>query len=139
MSEERMRILNMIAQGKITPEEGEQLLEALKSEEVPRPQTTLAESLEKKFFYVLVEPKGEENKERVSVKIPFALLKAGLNISGLIPKEAQEKINTAMSEKGVSFDLNSLKPENIQELLGALEQLTVDVESDDATVKVYCR
>ena len=139
MTEERLRILNMIAQGKITPEEGEKLLAALQAEETAVPAAGLMEGLEKKFFHVQIEPKGEKNTDRVSVKIPFALLKAGLNITGLIPKDAQEKINTAMADKGISFDLNSLKPENVQELLGALEQLTVDVESDDATIKVYCR
>ncbi len=138
--EEKMRILNMVSEGKITPEEAEKLLGALDSQITPgEPPTSLTGSLESKFLYVQVEPKEEGNSERVSVKVPFALLKAGLNITGLIPEEAQEKLNSSMQEKGLNFNWSDLNKDNIQELLSALEQLTVDVDSDDSTVKVYCK
>ena len=44
-----------------------------------------------------------------------------------------------MKEKGMNFDLNSLNPENVQEIMTALEELTVDIDTDDSTIQVFCR
>ncbi len=141
MADDKMKILNMLAEGKISAEEAEKLLNAVEKTEEPAGTGTadLLSSLESKFLYVQVDPKDGKSSERVSVKVPFALLKAGLNIMGLIPEDVQDKINTSMADKGMNFNLNDIKPENVQDILTALEQLTVDVDSDDSTVKVYCR
>jgi len=140
MGEERLRILQMLSDGKINPEEAERLITATEQQ---RPQSDVSTAvnamIEGKFLYVLVEPKEGRSSERVSVKVPFALLKAGLNIAGLIPKEAQDKINSSMQEKGMSFNLQDFKPENIKELMDSLEQLSVDIDADDSTVKVFCK
>lgn len=136
MSEQHTRILTMLSEGKITVEQAESLLAAVDEHaniERSAPVT------DQKFLYVEVEPKEGKASERVSVKIPFALLKAGLNIAGLIPADARTKIEQSMHEKGLSFDLNQLNSENLEELLTALELLKVDVDSDDATIQVFCR
>ncbi|MDC7240773.1 MAG: hypothetical protein PQJ50_10475 [Spirochaetales bacterium] len=141
MVDDKMKILNMLAEGKISAQEAEKLLSAVDKAREPEGSggTDLISSLESKFLYVQVEPKGDESSERVSVKIPFALLKAGLNIMGLIPEDVQETIQNTMNEKGMSFNLKDIKPENAQSFLTALEQLSIDVDADDSTVKVYCR
>jgi len=135
-----MRILNMLSEGKISPDEAEKLLAALEAEmnpvQSPPPQTG---ALESKFLYVQVEPKDGKSSDRVSVKVPFGLVKAGLNIAGLIPEEAQEQINNSMGEKGFSFNLKDISKDNIDEILAALEQFTVDVDTEEATVQVYCK
>ena len=140
MSDETKKILTMLADGKITTEEAEKLLNAVeKNEEKINTDQEKTRSSGCKFLYVQVEPKEGKSSDRVSVKVPFALLKAGLNIVGLIPAEAQEKINTSLADKGMSFNLNDIKPENLQEILTALEDLTVDIDDDDSTVKVFCK
>ena len=140
MAEEKSRILNMLSEGKISPEEAEKLLDAVDETRKEEPSAAGAsELLEGKYLYVRVDPKEGKTAEKVSVRVPFALLKAGLNIAGLIPAEAQEKINDSMEEKGLNFDLSSFKPENIREIMTALEELSVDIETEDSTVKVYCK
>ena len=141
MAEEKMRILNMLSEGKVTPEEAEKLLGAIENQNTA-PEgngVSLLDSMENKNLYVQVDPKDGKSSDKVSVKVPFALLKAGLNIAGLIPKEAQDKINSSMSEKGINFDINNIAPENIQELMTALEEFSVDIDTEESTVKVYCR
>jgi len=140
MTEERMRILTMLSEGKITPEEAEKLLSAVEKQTPPSGSgKSLLDSMENKNFYVQVEPKEGKSSEKVSVKVPFALLKAGLNIAGLIPKDAQDKINSTMSEKGINFNLNDLSQDNITDIMSALEDLTIDVDTDDAKIQVYCK
>jgi hypothetical protein len=140
MAEEKMRILKMLSEGKISPEEAEKLLNAVETDAVASGSgKSLRGSWDNKYLYVQVEPKEGKNAERVSVKVPFALMKAGLNIAGLIPQDAQDKIQSSMQDKGIKFDLNNLDQANIQEMMTALEELTVDIDTDDSTIQVYCK
>ena len=93
MAEEKMRILKMLSEGKITPEEAEKLLNAVEKQtgSTGNSGKTLLESMENKYLYVQVDPKEGKTSERVSVKVPFALLKAGLNIAGLIPRKPRKR------------------------------------------------
>jgi len=72
------------------------------------------------------------------VKVPMALLKAGLNISKLIPSEAQDSIRESMQSKGIAFDFASLDGENIDEIFEALKEMSIDVETEETTVRVFC-
>jgi hypothetical protein len=51
---------------------------------------------------------------------------------------AQEEIDKAMHAKGMPFSVGDLKPEQIDDLLEALKEMTVDVDAPDATVRVFC-
>jgi hypothetical protein len=44
-----------------------------------------------------------------------------------------------MEEKGFSFDFSDMSPESIREIMAALEELTVDIDTDDATIQVFCK
>ena len=141
MSEERMRVLHMLAEGKITAEEAEKLLQALEGEPKVNETTPWKQSMDVKgkYLYVQVEPKEGKSSERVSVKVPLALVKAGLNISKLIPVEAQDKIQSSMQESGIPFKLSDIDAQNFDEIIEALEQMSIDVDTDESTVKVFCR
>ena len=66
-----------------------------------------------KFMYVkVVSVKGDN----VNVKIPLNLVRAGLKLTSLIPQPGADQINKTMAEKGMSFDLNNFKPEDLDEL-----------------------
>ncbi len=142
MNEERLKVLNMIAEGKISVEEGGKLLDALdKNEAKTDTSEDLIETVKKagiNYLYVDINPKNESAKEKVHVKVPLALVRAGVNIASMLPGDVQEKVNSAMDEKGMSFDLSSIKPENIEELIQALEEMEVNIDSEDHAVRVYC-
>ena len=145
MSDERSRILNMLADGKITADEAERLLDALDSRaaaaesEAPGPSVKgdpapLIAALPK-FLYVKVD---SENGDMVDVKIPVALVRSGLKLTSLIPAQAMDQINDSMSEHGVTVDFSNLKPEDIDELVEALREMEINVDAQNGdTVRVY--
>ncbi len=141
MNEERMRILQMLSEGKLTPDDAEKLLQALevkpRESEVVNPNRTM--DVKGKYLFVQVDPKEGKSSERVSVKVPLALVKAGLNITKLIPVEAQDKIQSSIHESGIPFNLSDIDPQNYEEIMEALEQMSIDVDTDESTVKVFCR
>ena len=143
MGEDRKRILGMLAEGKITTAEADTLLEALESSAeapaaAPAPSsdwpTGPAANGTPKFMYVKVT-----GKDTVDVKIPLALLRTGLKLTSLIPKQAMDQINESMGEQGMSIDFNNLKPQDIEELITSLREMEVNVHSSEGDdVRVFC-
>ena len=79
------------------------------------------------------------NNDKVDVKVPLALLRTGLKLTSLIPPQAMEQINTSMSEAGMSFDLNNIKPEDIEDIIESLREMEVNVNAANGdTIRVFC-
>lgn len=145
MNEERRRILEMLSAGKITTEEADRLLAALGSQQVGGSAAATSESAVKtapKYLRVMVEDHRKEGTGKgptqVNVRVPMRLLRAGVRLAGLIPQSALNQANEAMHEKGVLLDLGQIKPENLEELVNELRDLTVDVDDNGTKVKVFC-
>jgi len=135
MSEERKRILKMLADGAISPDEAEDLLEALAKGGGRQPQV-IKDIKNIKYIYVKVLSSQNDN---VDVRVPLGLIRAGMRLTTLIPPQAIEHINSTMREKGMSFDLNNIKPDDIEELIKNLADMEVNVKSKNGdTVRVYC-
>lgn len=147
MSEDRKRILAMLAEGKITADEADLLLDSLgmpATEAAPAPEPSpsadwptgpSATGGTPKFLYVKVTG----GKDKVDVKVPLSVLRAGLKLTSLIPPQAMDQINESMGEHGMSLDFNNLKPEDIEELITSLREMEINVHSEDGEhVKVFC-
>ena len=137
MSEERRKILEMLADGKLKVDEAERLLAALAGNSESAPHDTQSKT-KPKYLRVLVEP-ASDNKtgDRVNIRVPLNLIRAGLKWASFIPQHAQGKVNEALQEKGIQMDINKLKPEDLEELVLNLNDLQVEVEGNE-TVKVFC-
>jgi SHOCT-like domain len=138
MSQERTRILDLLASGKITVEEATRLLDAVEVRASQPPQAAAPKNGSgdlPKFIYVKVLSTKGDN---VNVKIPLGLVKAGLKLTSFIPQPAMEQINKSMSEKGMSMDLLNFKGEDLEELIQALREMEVNVDAANGdNVRVY--
>lgn len=143
MSEDRDRILTLLAAGKINADEAGRLLDALEKGATAEPAgptitgdpAPLIAALPK-YLYVQVSGATGDN---VNVKIPVALVRSGLKLTSLIPDQAMDQINRSMSEHGMSIDLANLKPEDIDELIEGLREMEINVDGKDGdVVRVYC-
>jgi len=134
MTEERKKILEMLSEKKITVEEAERLLNAL-----GEPESGSAGGKPSwKYLRVLVEPgPGSERGDKVNIRVPMKLIRAGLKWAALIPKHAQGDINKALQDKGIDLDFSKIKPEDLEDILTNLDDLTVDVDGHDK-VRIFC-
>jgi ribosomal protein L12E/L44/L45/RPP1/RPP2 len=140
MSEERKRILDMLAKGKITADEAEKLLDAVGAPENKQGVNELADKILStgniKYLYVKVD--GDDG-EKVDVRIPLSLVRSGMRLTSLIPPSAMEEVNSSLREHGMSFDLANLKDKDIEELIAGLKDMEVNVQGKKGeNVKVYC-
>jgi polyhydroxyalkanoate synthesis regulator phasin len=126
MSEERKKILEMLAEGKITADEAERLIAALETAET-REQKAGGRG-KPRFLRVVVD----DAEHRVNVRVPMKLIRAGIKLSALIPQQA---VDAAKEESGI--DLSQINPENLDEIVDNLEDLTVDIDGEDK-VRVFC-
>ena len=137
MNDNRRQILDMLAQGKITAEEAERLIAALERGGVGA--TVMSDSDKVKYLRVLVDTVDPENgPTKVNVRVPMQLLRAGVRLTGVIPASARQEVNNALRKEGIPFDINNLTPQNLEELVEQLRELTVDVHNENTKVRVFC-
>jgi hypothetical protein len=145
MSDNKKKILEMLAQNKINADDAYRLLSAIDGGEGRRESTGKAETAVKgkaKYLRVTVLPNPEKERsgdyDRVNIRVPMSLIRAGIKLTSLIPSEARDKVNLALHEKGIDFDARNMRPEDIEELIGALSDLEVDVISKGGeSVRVF--
>jgi len=134
MSEERKKILEMLAAGKITSEEAERLLDKLGATPgEPQSNGSAADSgttRPPRWLRVVVD---SNDGDKVNIRVPLALVRTGIKLSTLLPSQATEK----MRAQGI--DLSHLGELDGDELLRAIQDLTVDVgASTGETVRIFC-
>jgi len=143
MTEERRQILEMLATGKINADEADRLLGALNG--APSAATATATATPPKntpkYVRVMVDAKEGKNDKpvHINIRVPIALLRAGVRLASLIPPRAQERVNEELRKNGMDLDVSQIKPENINELIDQLQDLSIDVDqpSDDVKIRVY--
>jgi hypothetical protein len=140
MNEQRKDILDMLAEGKITADEAEQLIAALERDQPSTASGLDAKTTKGKAKYLRVVVDAIENGEpqRVNVRVPLQLLRAGVRLTALIPPQALGHASAELSRSGVPFDLTQLKPEQLESLVDHLDDMTVEVDQPDAKVRVFC-
>lgn len=140
MSERRRDILEMLAKGQITAEEADRLIGLLEKEN-PSSGAGMGtgSKAQPQFLRVVVEAEeGHDGPAKVNVRVPMQLLRAGVRLAGLLPAQAREPVNEALRSRGVPIDLSQIKPENLEELVDQLRDLTVDVDQGNNKVRVFC-
>ena len=138
MNEQRKQILEMVAEGKLTVEEAERLIDALNDTPVQSPATLEPKPKRPKYLRVLVDSRGNDEQAHVNVRIPIQLLRAGVKLASVIPPKALDQASNELRRSGMPIDLTKLKPEDIDELIDHLGDMTVEVEDHESKVHVFC-
>ena len=117
MSQEKLQILNMVKEGKISVDEGLKLIEALDNNEEPFNST-----LKNKGKCLRIRVFDPKDETKVNVTLPVSLLRIGMKFAS--------KLSPEMEEAGLS-ELD------IEEILSAVDSgqigKIVEVDSNDGT------
>ncbi len=117
MREERLQILQMIEEGKITPEEGMDLLDALGDAKETYIENNNAKWLKIRVF-------DPDDKSKVNVTVPIALIDVTMKMAGKFgPAFVPELKEAGLDETDITELFNAIKD-------GAMGKL-VDIESED--------
>jgi hypothetical protein len=139
MSDNQRKILEMLADEKISVDEAERLMSLTQGE--PASSGAKGNKNAPRYLRVLIKPTTDSNEcgecETVNVRVPMSLLRAGIKLTSLIPPSAYSEVNSALKQKGLNFDLRDIKPENLEEIIGALGELEVTIQDGKQDVRVY--
>ncbi|MHC4104637.1 MAG: SHOCT-like domain-containing protein [Planctomycetota bacterium] len=141
MTDKRKKILEMLAQDKISIDEASKLLELTSQSDEESVEEVPGYGKKKpKYLRVVIKPTENANGgefERVNIRVPMSLIRAGVKFSSLIPDNAANQVDSALKEKGINFNLRNIKDEDIERLLESLSDLEVDIEGGQGKVNVF--
>lgn len=158
MSDETRRVLDLLAQGKITVDEANRLLSAMGS--APAGAATAeaassgrasatAEAPSAKYLRVTVtrtrNGRGDDAEDsrrarmwpglvlgrdrEITIRVPFALVRNGMRLGAMIPGLAGERLQARLRERGVDVDLSKLDAETIEQLVREFGEMNIDIDS----------
>jgi len=125
--EEKKRIINMVAEGKISAEEAARLLEALNTKPVSLKMG--------RKLYIVITQEGSE-KPKLNLSIPVKLAQIGMKF---IPNNANFDAHLESS----NFDFSSINWKEIMDMVSSGEVgdlFNMEVEEDDkppTTIRIY--
>jgi hypothetical protein len=134
MNEERKQILDMLAQGKISAEDAERLIDKLRDSDTGDTSKstpgTPERSTKPKYLRIVVD---SSDGDKVNIRIPLALIRTGIKLTTLLPNHVNEELD----KQGV--DLGKLSELDTAELYETLQEFQVDVDTGDGdVVRVFC-
>jgi hypothetical protein len=135
MSAETKKVLEMLAEGKITADDAERLLDKLaagpeklgaapefKVLEGGEPAATASTAAPKKFLRVQMErPGGNE----VNVRVPLNFVRSGVKLAGILPPKVLEKLQ----QEGIDPKIVTDFAQQARESVDVLDDLHVDMET----------
>jgi hypothetical protein len=133
MSEETRQVLEMLSQGKVSVQEAEQLLQAVKASS----QTVDDKKAEPRYFRILVNKPARDGKkaENVNIRVPMTVVRGGLRLGAVFPGMlGNKKIQLG---NGNEIDLSKIAYTDLEAMIKDIGELTVDVDGD-AQVRIRC-
>lgn len=131
MSNERAKILQMVADGTITPEDAEKLMSRLDSPGTGEAATAVGTADRRPLKYLRVVVDGGD--DTINIRVPIQLIRTGIKLTTLMPSNASEQL----SDHGI--DLSQFNSLDGEELMEALRELHLEVDSGDGEhIRVFC-
>ena len=138
MSNETKRVLEMVAAGRITVEEGERLLAALGAGQPAAAPSAEIERPAPRFLCMEAGSTPQSGKdESFRMRVPLDLVRAGIKMRALIPEAKRAKINERLREKGIEGDVFEMSNEQIETLIRSLGELEMEGGDSDGGFRLY--
>ncbi len=135
MNENSRRVLEMLSEGKVSVDEAERLLSLVDEESETTTVVQPLAGLARRYLRVTVD---SDDDEHIDVRVPLALIKAGVKLHTLLPAQATTGINTALQDNGIDVDIDNLHTEDLEQLIDALSEIEVNIQDGEDKVRVYC-
>ena len=144
MCDETRRILDLVAQGKITVDEAQQLLGAI---DAPATEAAAApaaveegDKSKARWLRIAIHKTGKEGRrdKDVNIRVPIAIVKTGMRLGALIPGLAGDQVAKKMREKGLDVDFTKLDAAAIESVIKDLGDTNIEIDDGKAQVRITC-
>ena len=135
-ADDTKRVLELLAQGRITVDEADQLLRAMK-EPAAEPA---ADARTPRWMRLTIERAARDGRpaKTVTIRVPVAFARSGLRLGAMFPHVFGPKLKEEFSKQGIDVDFSKLDLGHIETLLNDLGETTIDVNDGRAQVRIRC-
>jgi len=157
MSEDTRRVLDLLAQGKITVDEADRLLAAIgpvsngsTAPAAAAKGAATSEASPPRYLRITVTRTGSWPSDdaaqarrawmwpghtggrggEVTIRVPVALVRNGMRLGAMIPGFAVAGLRTRLRERGVDVDLSKIDTQTIDQLVSEFGEMNIDVASE---------
>ena len=141
MSDETRRVLDLVAQGKITVDEAQQLLGAISAPAAtPAAGADESERPKPRWLRIAIHKSAKEGRhdKDVNIRVPIAIVRSGMRLGALSPGLAGEQVAARMRERGLDIDFSKLDAAAIETVLKELGDTNIEIDSGKAQVRITC-
>jgi hypothetical protein len=155
-TDDTRRILDMLAQGKITVDDASRLIEAVTAE---RPAETAAGAAAgadaapdgkrgMRWFRINIHKPAKDEAHRakdVNIRVPVAVVKGGMRLGAIIATFAGKNAAHKMKKDGVDLDLSTINGDlsrmngaEFDTFLRSLDETDIEIDDGKARVRITC-
>ena len=135
------RILELLAEGKITVDEADQLLRALGAapgtdqpagsagRDATRPAA-------KRWMRITIDKAARDGRpaKQVKIRVPMAFVRSGVRLGAMFPRMMNDAAFQRLREQGVDFDFSTIDVSQLEAALRDAGEMTI--ESDKAHIRI---
>jgi len=142
-TDETRRILDLVSQGKITVDEADRLLKALRESDTGASAERPAPS----WFRINIHKLANEHRQAkdVNIRVPVAVMKGGMRLGAIIATFAGEKAAQRMKERGLDLDLSQINGDlskmngpEFESFLKSLDDVNIEIDDGKSQVRITC-
>jgi len=142
MNDDTRRVLDLLAQGKITVDEADQLLRAMAAAAPGAAEAGADEAARPALRWVRIAvhkqaKEGHKDKD-VNIRVPISIVRSGMRLGALIPGLAGDQVAAKMRERGLDVDFSKLDAAAIDAILKDLGDTNIEIDSGKAHVRITC-
>jgi hypothetical protein len=149
MSDDTRRILDLLAQGKISVDDAHRLIAAVATSYTPPPaaaaasqssgSTTNATPQPRYLKIAVHKPATDQRGDKdVNIRVPIAIVRGGMRLGAIIPGFGGERLRARLREQCVDVDLSKLDSAALEAMLKDLGEMNIDIDSGKAQVRITC-
>ena len=144
MSDDTRRILDLLAQGRITVDEAQRLLAAIGEAAGGTPAASTppgsADQPPPRYIKIAVhKPANDHRGEKdVKIRVPLSVMRGGMRLGAIIPGWGGERMQARLREQGIDLDLSKLDAATFETMLKDLGEMNIDIDSGKAQVRITC-
>jgi hypothetical protein len=144
-NEDTRRILDLLAAGKITVDEAQQLIGALGESNADAGMSGRGAPSETarppaRFLRVTITRAPNDwrpHGKTVNIRVPMSMIRGGIQLGSLVPG-LSEKLNVRLHPGAPPLDFSKLNPVELERVLREIDDLSIDVDGGKKQVHFHC-
>ncbi len=150
MSDDTRRILELLAQGKVTVDEANKLIDAIAApaaQAAASPGASAGDGSKPRWIRINVLKPAKEGRhdKEVNIRVPIAVVKGGMRLGAIIGTFAGEKAAMRMKAQGIDLDLSKINSdfskmngEEFEAFLKSLDDMNIEIDDGKSQVRITC-